>query len=79
MLGRWWWTAVSRNEVEDGSELVDNAVALCKKSSFPQRDPSPCRGRSAATKVQKNKFLLTLVFPVASLYLLMNALLNLPL
>ena len=29
VLGCWWWTAVSRNEVEDGSELIDDAVALC--------------------------------------------------
>lgn len=46
MLGCWWWTAVSRDVVEDGSEFVDNAVALCKKSSLPQRDPGTCRESS---------------------------------
>lgn len=43
VLGRWWWTAVSRDEVEDGSELVDNAVTLRKRFSILQRDPSTWR------------------------------------
>ena len=47
VLGRWWWTAVSRDVIEDRSELIDDSVALCKKSSFFQRDPSACRGPSA--------------------------------
>lgn len=40
VLGGRWWTAVSRDEIEDGSKLVDDAVTLCKKSSVSQRDPS---------------------------------------
>lgn len=43
MLGRRGWTVVSRDEVENGSELVEDAVALRKKSSICQRNPSPCR------------------------------------
>ena len=53
VLGRRWWTAVSRDEVEDRSELVDNAIALRKKSSFFQRDPSACRAPSAEGRTLK--------------------------
>ncbi len=79
MLGRGWWTAISLDEVEDGSELFKNAVAFCKKFSFSQRDPGTCRGAvSSGTEIQ-DTCLPTLVFPIASLYLFVHALLHLPL
>lgn len=77
MLGCWGWTAVSRDVVEDRSQLIEGADALCKNSSFSQRDPSPCERPSVGTKLKGNGPLLTLVFPVAALYLLMQTLLDL--
>ena len=47
VLRCWWRTAVSRDKVEDGSEFVDDTVALCEVSSFSQRDPSAWRRPSA--------------------------------
>lgn len=43
MLRCWWRTYVSWDVVKDGTELVKNAVALCKRSAVLQWDPGACQ------------------------------------
>ncbi len=39
MFGCWGWTAVARYEVEDGAELVEDAVLGCQLAAVGERDP----------------------------------------
>lgn len=79
MLGRRRGATVAGDEVEDGLQFRQDAVAFCQCSPILQWYPCACKRASSVSETSTQPLTLTLVFAVSTLHFLMNPLLHLPL
>lgn len=76
MLWRRWWGDISWDIVEYRLQLLVDTILLCQLLPQLQRYPSTCGASDMAWK--RAVSVSTLVFPVSTLHLFMEGLLNLP-